>query len=130
MPRIDVTSEFSAIGSGAVDELAEWWDRRKGWMQPFRNATDWSRLGLGLVAGVAYMNNRYPRIAEPVLYAESALATKSVSRLIRSGVGVGSGGGAAARRRAAERMALTAGAGASIDVPNVGNRSTIKVTRI
>lgn len=128
MPRIRIESEATAIGVGIVDELTETLDRNRGWMRPFRNSTDITRVGLAAVGAYGYTQNRMLNYSEPLLYAGSALATKSISRMIRTGIGLGSGGGAAARRSGGAPRALMAGA--TVDVPNVGMRRSTKVTRI
>ncbi len=85
MPRIDMVKEATAIGVGAVDELAEFVDRNRGWTQPFRNATDYVRIGLAVVGGYLWSQNQATDYSDVLLTSGSTLAVKSVSRVLREG---------------------------------------------
>lgn len=118
MPRINLTKEALALGVGALDTVLETYDRNNGGSaKPFQNLTDWGRTVVAVGSALAYMSNMLPDIAEPVLYASSALAAKSVTRLVTEGLSAGTaatamrpgGHSQLALRSVAARTALTGG---------------------
>ena len=83
MPRLNITKEAAALGVGVLDTVLESIDKSQASsVQPYQNFTDWGRTALAVGSGLAYINNMMPELAEPVLYASSALAAKSASRLV------------------------------------------------
>jgi len=84
MPRINLTKEAAALGVGVLDQVLEKIDLdQASSVQPFQNFTDWGRTALAGGSSLAYMNNMYTELAEPVMYASSSLAAKSVTRMVQ-----------------------------------------------
>ena len=89
---VDVMKSGLAVGVGVLDEVMESWDEKEGRVEPFRNATDISRI---LIAGLGYglqmFMPRYARLGEGLALAGTPLLVKSIAAPLREAIG---GGGA------------------------------------
>ncbi len=107
MAKIEFAKVGAAMAVGAGDEAAEAFDRSRvpSLTQPFQNVTDWYRIGIAAIGGFLFSSNIATPYSESLLYAGSALAVKSISRVAREGFE--STPAAAQRRATAGAMGAT-----------------------
>ena len=84
----DVGKIVTAIGVGAGDEVAIYFDQKNGWVKPFQNATDLYRVGATLGGyGLQAFMPRYAKLGDTLATASTPLLTKSVISVVRAQMG-------------------------------------------
>jgi len=82
--KIEATHVIVGVGAGIVDTGLAALDERQGWTEPYRNSTEWSRIGLCLIGYLGQGFNFYPRAMAALAQSEVTLVTKSLGDLIRT----------------------------------------------
>lgn len=87
--KVRMSNAVVGVGAGIIDEVVENADAGAGRLTPFKNWTDWSRVGLAVIGYGGQMMNMFTGIAEPLAQSEITLVTKSVGGFIRSKMSTG-----------------------------------------